>query len=406
MKGFSPDALAFIRLDICSYRAEAGLSHKPFPLSRHVLLSPDILTTAAFAHGKDRESVPAYRDGEAGKELQMNMVKIVLKRLKEHSVRGRQDVFSNGPQWVAFARLSPFVTSVLTTEFGAEPKTWPDPAAAFHAQMWSGEYDVDICKISSQIPEHYDGRCAEMTKLLKNLFTPLSKLLKKIEADEAMKEVPQDPPPPAQDKPEGKESEVSTESLPDTGDITEALAKDLDLVQKKKLVNDLNRQEKQRRDNDIQQALAEQAAQVLRNRLMIFRTVTDAKNWMESSRPGFVARSIIVDVGMSTKHQVSAKTRQTCKVITPPEAKQWSEAIKMIPTTPIIGNVSIRPCQQGSIQKLHEHLEDTHKHLPISVPHSYWRRLRSAASRRTESAPVAVPLREDCTCLHFPIVRS
>ena len=201
-----------------------------------------------------------------------------------------------------------------------------------------------------------------------------------------MKEVPQDAPPPAQDEPVVKESEVSTESLPDTGDITEALAKDLDLVQKKKLVNDLNRQEKQRRDNDIQQALAEQAAQVLRNRLMIFRTVTDAKNWMESSRPGFVARSIIVDVGMSAKHQVSAKTRQTCKVITPPEAKQWSDAIKMIPATPIIGNVLIRPCQQGSIQKLHEHLEDTHKHLlsicvPISVPHTYWRHLRSAASR-------------------------
>ena len=98
LKGFSPDALAFIRTDICSYCAEAGLSHKPFPLSRHVLLSADILTTAAFAHGKDKEGVPAYRDGEAGKELQMNMVKIVLKRLKEYSVRGRQDVFSNGPQ--------------------------------------------------------------------------------------------------------------------------------------------------------------------------------------------------------------------------------------------------------------------------------------------------------------------
>ena len=87
-----------------------------------MLLSADILTTAAFAHGKDKESVPSYRDGEAGKELQMNMVKIVLKRLKEYSVRGRQDVFSNGAQWVAFARLSPFVTNVLTTEFGAKQK--------------------------------------------------------------------------------------------------------------------------------------------------------------------------------------------------------------------------------------------------------------------------------------------
>ena len=114
--------------------------------------------------------------------------------------------------------------------------------------------------------------------------------------------------------------------------------------------------------------------------------MSDAKNWMESSRPGLVTRPIIVDVGMSAKHQVSAKTRQTCKVITPAEAKQWSDAIKMVPITPIIDNVLIRPCQQGTIQKLHEHLEDTHKHLlsicvPISVPHTYWRHLRSAASR-------------------------
>ena len=254
------------------------------------------------------------------------------------------------------------MTSVLTTEFGAEPKTWPDPAAAFHVQMWSGEYDVDICKISSQIPEHYDGRYAEMTNLFKNLFPPLSKLLKKIEADAAMREVPQDQQPPAQNEKEVNESDVSKESSPDAGDITESLAKDLDLVQKKKLVNDFNRQEKLRRDNNIQQALAEQAAQVLRNRLMIFRTVTDAKNWMESSRPGFVARSIIVDVGMSAKHQVSGKTRQGSKVITTTEAKAWSDAIKMIPATPVIGNVLVRPCQQGSIQKLHEHLEDTHKH--------------------------------------------
>ena len=40
-------------------------------------------------------------------------------------------------------------------------------------------------------------------------------------------------------------------------------------------------------------------------------------------------------------------------------------SIKMLPATPVIGHMLLRPCQHGSVQKLHDILEETQKHLDI-----------------------------------------
>lgn len=66
--------------------------------------------------------------------------------------------------WAAFARLEPFVTSIVTADYGTDPSGWPDQIKAFHRDMWVGEYDADLHRLSSQLPGHYDSRHAEMAK--------------------------------------------------------------------------------------------------------------------------------------------------------------------------------------------------------------------------------------------------
>ena len=49
--------------------------------------------------------------------------------------------------------------------------------------------------------------------------------------------------------------------------------------------------------------MVEEAAAVLRSRLVAVRQVTDAKTWMGSSTPGFVAHVIVVDVAQAARLQ-------------------------------------------------------------------------------------------------------
>ena len=60
--------------------------------------------------------------------------------------------------------------------------------------------------------------------------------------------------------------------------------------------------------------------------------------------------------------------------------------LKTLPATPIVGNVLVRGCVQGSIQAVLTDLDATHRHqrgisVPINLPNSYFRHLKSGSSR-------------------------
>jgi len=86
LKGFCPEALKFLLTNVASKWGEFGLASKPFPVNRSLLMSPEILTSSGFTASRDKESVPAWRDGAAGSSLQMAMVIAIDKRMFEYEL--------------------------------------------------------------------------------------------------------------------------------------------------------------------------------------------------------------------------------------------------------------------------------------------------------------------------------
>jgi hypothetical protein len=55
LKGFNADAFDFLTGEFASEWAKLGLASKPFPVTRAILTSSDILTSSAFAIGRDKD---------------------------------------------------------------------------------------------------------------------------------------------------------------------------------------------------------------------------------------------------------------------------------------------------------------------------------------------------------------
>lgn len=67
---------------------------------------------------------------------------------------------------MAFARLEPFVVSLLDTEYGKEKAQWPDSIKSFFRGMWTGDFDVDMHRVSNALPAQFDSKQSEMIKVL------------------------------------------------------------------------------------------------------------------------------------------------------------------------------------------------------------------------------------------------
>jgi hypothetical protein len=285
LKGFHDAAWQYLRGEVAAELGRRSLANKPFPLSTRVLMSPDILNAAAFTSHKDKESVPAWRDGRAGEALQLVMAKCVEERMFKHGVISiRSDAFKDGASWVAFARLEPVITNVLKQEFGDDSNVWPDAVGIFFRELWRGDLDQDILKTSLQLPPHYDSRYGEMLRAVKEQFVPLACVLRNLKAAAAMQVVaPEESRDPSQDAPGFTDNTVSTGK---DGDVTKDLADGMSPSDKQKLVKDLNAQAVRERDTQLQSTLCEQAAALLRNRLVMVRRAHDAKTLMQTSSQG------------------------------------------------------------------------------------------------------------------------
>ena len=164
IKGFSESARRALHEKLSVEMGKRGLASKPFPLSRTVLMDAAILTTDAFMTTKEKEEVPAWRDGAAGAALQLRMVTAAVERY--FCFNGA--VFNTGASWAAFGRLIGHVDALMEAALG-QKASWDDSAVSVHSMIWSGDCDGELTRLAAQLPANLDNTPHIMQKTLKAL---------------------------------------------------------------------------------------------------------------------------------------------------------------------------------------------------------------------------------------------
>ena len=392
--GFGSKALTDLRR-VASNLGRLGYANRPFPLSKSVLLSSEILLATAL-QGKDKDSVPAYRDGAAGEALHVEMVRCFEQRCTWPGYKASKgDAFISGAHWVAFARLWPALWRVMETEWGVQLATWPDPAAQLYAQIWAGEHDATILATSKPMRSHIDTRPHDMANMMRMMFSPLAQVLQNLATAAAMRVSVQ--PPQEQgatkanaetDAPtaEDQNTEASKASAANDGDVTDELAKGLEAAQKRQMAARLSQEAAKSREESIVDEVLLAAAAVIRTKLIVVRSAEEAKAWMETHTPGFTARTVVVNASMSPDHQTGAKSKRMCTSPSAKRCEDWAAEIKLLPATPILAHVLVRPCQQPSMYNLYLKLEGTHRHhrtiiVPVQLPVNIQAKVKSGGAR-------------------------
>jgi len=94
-----------------------------------------------------------------------------------------------------------------------------------------------------------------------------------------------------------QEESVATSVAHRDGDITDAIAPPQATPREKAdLVEKLNADAKKQQQQEINRTVHEQAAAILRHRVVALASAESAKTFMETSNRGLVARTIIIDV--------------------------------------------------------------------------------------------------------------
>ena len=363
-----------------------GLANRPLPLARAVLMDPNVLTSAAFTSAKEKEAVPAWRDGEAGEALQAEMVRVAVARYFQHDMHKNAErqvsIFATGSAWASFARLARHVEQVLESSFGAAA-SWPDMASLLHRELWRGEHDTELVRLAMQLPANLDNTPSIMQKRLQEMFLPLSRLFRQLAEAESVKANDFTQPAPQAEPSTPPDAAGAAASL--VGDVTDALAAQRSPQEKAELVEQLNKDAEARRKDDIRATLNSQAAMVVRNRLVPVSSADAVKTFCETAARGLVARSIVVDVTMPVGRQSGPKSRQVSLAPSEQDQKAWAAQVKTIPAAPVVGNVIVREAQH-SVEVLNDKLANTHAFrrsvtVPIALPEQYLRYVRSGAAR-------------------------
>ena len=120
LKGFCPAALQLLLTTVAKW-GEFGLASKHFPVNRSLLMSPEILTSTSFTKSRDKESVPAWRDGAAGSSLQMAMEIAVDKRMFEYELyKTNSEAFKLWTSMFCLTRCARMVITNCTSDCPSE----------------------------------------------------------------------------------------------------------------------------------------------------------------------------------------------------------------------------------------------------------------------------------------------
>ena len=98
---------------------------------------------------------------------------------------------------------------------------------------------------------------------------------------------------------------------------------------------------------------------------------------MEKTHGGIQARCVLIDVTMPQSRQTGALSRNLCRPPNKELQKQWAAQVKVIPATPVVGHVLLRPSLH-SVDELLSQLAVTHGHkrtltVPVMVPEELMR---------------------------------
>jgi hypothetical protein len=363
VKGFAP--LKLLHKAIFCRMGSMGKAHMASPLPKSVLLDPAILTSAGFVLQKDKEDVPPWRDGAAGEALQVKMVSVAEIRYLEHNFcETGVPLFANGANWAAFARLVGPVEEVLSNLYGAKAG-WPDSLKAMRREMWRGEHDEEMKALSLQLPGHLDSRqmharVQEQLRFLSRKIADLS-----VKSQNAVVVAPPSVSP---------EIPVENPCRLYCNQETVPMTMQMSTQDKQALASKLNASAIRERDVAFLGELQRLAADVYRSRVEAFSNVEDAKAYMETGAAGvaLVARTIIIDVTMPKNRQTGQNSMQICEPPSKELQRDWATQVKMIPGSPGLGHVLIRPAL-CSMEQLNVDLTATHAHVrqimvPVDVP--------------------------------------
>lgn len=171
LRGFCPEALQRLRDRIVIPMGQKGLASKPFPISRAVLMDSNILTSDAFSTLKEKEDVPSWRDGAAGRSLQLRMAETAGTRYWEYDFHQASDqkasIFASGATWAGFTRLIGHIEAAMEGALGTR-SSWPDSAACALREIWRGEHDQELARLAAQLPSNLDNTPTQMHSHLKD----------------------------------------------------------------------------------------------------------------------------------------------------------------------------------------------------------------------------------------------
>ena len=380
-----------------------GALHKQFPLPSSLLLDPNILTSDGFSTPAEKTNVPMWRDGSAGRELQKAMVTVAKRRLFEFGMvdaicSGTKTLFANGATWAAFARVCgpphDHMGAILEKHFHNQDE-WTDAVKAFRTALWTGEHDVEINKLASLLPAALDSQPSQMQRRISEVFPPILTVMQQKDSEAHQLTMQQKRKEElAKRKEEEEEKTKQDNELPavpavNDGDITEAVFKDADSAEKRRLREAMNKEAKKRHENNLKKDLGRAAAAVLRQRLVVVESMAAAKAWMEScSKDGAKARILYVDWTMLPNLQTSGDWSKLL-LKQPSKATQEDVAKKVlsVPSTPITGTLLSRN-SRARLDKFFDEVATSYParyektlFVPIELPNKLARAMKSAAAR-------------------------
>jgi hypothetical protein len=297
-------------------------------------------------------------------------------------------VFAAGSHWVSFSRLAPHIIAVLDTRFGPRA-SWPDSMATLLRELMRGEHDKECVRLCVQLPANLDLTPAVMQKRLTELFVPLARALRSLLEQAALENADMQQKKLVQDDTTTPGALVANEATDESalgdGDVTDALASQASLKEKVGIVNQLNKDAKLKRETDTRRMVLDACMQLLRSRIVVCANTELLKCYMESQQAGLVARTVIVDGTMIASRQSGALSRTMCLAMTKSVQEDLAKGIKILPATPVVGNVLIRSGNH-SVDILEKHLQNTHSHrlhcvVPVVVAEKEMRFIRSGIRR-------------------------
>jgi hypothetical protein len=128
-----------------------------------LLTDSAILTTAGFERGSDKFKVPSWRDGEAGRVLQINMARLLGERYFDYGCckdNESGNTFRSGEVWSSFARMHPFILNCFKDQFGSDHANWAKEPMARWGEIMRGKYDAEIKTLSDSFPFKFANETA------------------------------------------------------------------------------------------------------------------------------------------------------------------------------------------------------------------------------------------------------